>query len=69
MIKELSGARVVAGALEQAASDDEAEGGAESAQGNAGGWIRLEVMMEEYLDGAEVGCVWGGGGYIVCVYT
>lgn len=50
MIKELKGARVVAGALEQADSDDEAGQPA----GNAGGWIRLEVMMEEYLDGAEV---------------
>ena len=42
---------MVAGALEQADSDDE---GAEQPSGNAGGWIRLEVMMEEYLDGAEV---------------
>jgi biotin carboxylase len=59
--KELAGARIVAGALQQAKEGDE------DSEGNAGSWIKLAVMMEEYLDGPEV-CMavyflggWGGG--------
>ena len=47
--KDLSSARIVAGALQQ--GDDEA---GEEAQGKASSWIRTTIMMEEYLDGPEV---------------
>ena len=46
--KELSSAKIVAGALQQGAEDEEAE------TGNASSWIRTTIMMEEYLDGPEV---------------
>jgi biotin carboxylase len=58
--KELSSARVVAGALEQGGNDDaegdgEAGGGVDTnGKGNASSWIRTDIMMEEYLDGPEV---------------
>jgi carnosine synthase len=47
--KDLSSARIVAGALQQ--GDEEAE---EEAQDKASSWIRTTIMMEEYLDGPEV---------------
>ncbi|KXZ47333.1 hypothetical protein GPECTOR_36g58 [Gonium pectorale] len=47
---DMSRARIVAGALVE--GDDEGT----DAQGNAGGWIHLELMVEEYLDGHEVDC-------------
>ena len=49
--KELASAKIVAGALQQGDDDDE-EGAASN--GNAGSWIRMSIMMEEYLDGPEV---------------
>lgn len=50
--KELASARIVAGALVQGGEDDGAGGDADN--GNAGSWIRMSIMMEEYLDGPEV---------------
>ncbi|PNG99303.1 Carnosine synthase 1, partial [Tetrabaena socialis] len=47
----MSRARIVAGALVEG---DEGEDSAPA--GNAGGWIHLELMVEEYLDGPEVDC-------------
>ncbi|EFJ50268.1 hypothetical protein VOLCADRAFT_89214 [Volvox carteri f. nagariensis] len=47
---DMSRARIVAGALVE--GDDEGS----DAAGNAGGWIHLELMVEEYLDGHEVDC-------------
>jgi len=54
--KELASARIVAGALEQGEADGEDADGnvTTAAAGNAGGWIRMSIMMEEYLDGPEV---------------
>ena len=53
VVKELSSARIVAGALEQ--GDEEGDGNAGSCEkGNASSWIRTDIMMEEYLDGPEV---------------
>ncbi|GLC35522.1 hypothetical protein PLESTB_000198500 [Pleodorina starrii] len=49
---DMSRARIVAGALVE--GDD--EGSDNVASGNAGGWIQLELMVEEYLDGHEVDC-------------
>mmetsp|Transcript_26623 Transcript_26623/g.74731 ORF Transcript_26623/g.74731 Transcript_26623/m.74731 type:complete len:319 (+) Transcript_26623:1189-2145(+) len=46
--KELKSAKVVAGAI--TGGDDDGE------DGNAGGWICLDMIMEEYLDGPEVDC-------------
>mmetsp|Transcript_30006 Transcript_30006/g.71495 ORF Transcript_30006/g.71495 Transcript_30006/m.71495 type:complete len:603 (+) Transcript_30006:197-2005(+) len=45
--KELRSARIVAGAIEE---------GEDEAGGNAGGWICLDMILEEYLDGPEVDC-------------
>ena len=45
VISNLSGARVVAGALVEGSGEEDAE------PGNAGGWMDLSIMMEEYLDG------------------
>ena len=47
--KDLAGAKIVAGALQQ--GDDS---GNEEDQGNASSWIQTTIMMEEYLDGPEV---------------
>ena len=47
MISNLTGARVVAGALVEGTGEADAE------PGNAAGWFELNVMMEEYLDGDE----------------
>jgi biotin carboxylase len=54
--KELASARIVAGALEQGDADapDDADGNSTATAGNAGSWIRMSIMMEEYLDGPEV---------------
>lgn len=52
--KELASARIVAGALEQGGDDDAADGEEANGGGNASGWIRTTIMMEEYLDGPEV---------------
>ena len=59
VVKELKSAKVVAGALEQGGGDDDEEdggvGGEDSGKGgNAGSWIQMSIMMEEYLDGPEV---------------
>lgn len=48
VLRDLKGARVVAGALVEA-SEDEVD-----TDGNAGSWMDLSIMMEEYLDGPEV---------------
>lgn len=57
VVKEMAGARIVAGALQQG-SDEEEESvsGADKpkADGNAASWIRTTIMIEEYLDGPEV---------------
>lgn len=47
-MRDLKGARVVAGALVEATEDEI------GTDGNAGGWMDLSIMMEEYLDGPEV---------------
>ena len=55
VVKEMSSARIVAGALQQGDGDEEgADAGAPPAGGNASSWIRTTIMMEEYLDGPEV---------------
>ena len=46
-MKDLKGAKVVAGALVEGDEDDVADG-------NAASWMDLSIMMEEYLDGDEV---------------
>lgn len=48
VMRDLKGARVVAGALVEATEDEM------GTDGNAGGWMDLSIMMEEYLDGPEV---------------
>eukprot|EP00892_Ulva_mutabilis_P007810 jgi/Ulvmu1/5400/UM022_0195.1 len=48
VLRDLKGARVVAGALVEA-SEEETD-----TDGNAGRWMDLSIMMEEYLDGPEV---------------
>jgi biotin carboxylase len=45
VMKDLKGARVVAGALVEGDAEDD---------GNAAEWMDLSIMMEEYLDGDEV---------------
>lgn len=45
--RDMSGARIVAGALQQGDSTN---------SGNASSWINLQLMVEEYLDGPEVDC-------------
>ncbi|KAL3140541.1 hypothetical protein ABBQ32_005121 [Trebouxia sp. C0010 RCD-2024] len=56
--RELARAHIVAGALEQGAEDEEDAAGnateTTTAHGNAEGWIKLTLMLEEYLDGPEV---------------
>ncbi|GBF94434.1 hypothetical protein Rsub_07248 [Raphidocelis subcapitata] len=47
--RDMSRAKVVAGALIEG-GDDEDDGG------NAGGWINVQLMLEEYLDGPEIDC-------------
>ena len=47
-MRDLKGARVVAGALVEASEEEL------GTDGNAGGWMDLSIMMEEYLDGPEV---------------
>ena len=64
----MSRAKIVAGAL----VEGDAEG--EDVAGNAGGWIHLELMVEEVRaglwGGGGGGCVWGGavcgGGSGIC---
>lgn len=46
--KELAGAKIIAGALQQGDDQEETD------PGNASSWIRTTIMMEEYLDGPEV---------------
>lgn len=48
VVKDLSRAKVVAGALVEGGDDDE------TPPGNAGTWMKVELMLEEYLDGPEV---------------
>ncbi|GIL64485.1 hypothetical protein Vafri_18388 [Volvox africanus] len=50
---DMSRVRVVAGALVEG---DEGDVEGIDAAGNAKGWIHLELMVEEYLDGHEVDC-------------
>lgn len=46
--RDLRRAKIVAGALQQGDQEEEgAEGGEEEADGNAGTWINLDIMMEE----------------------
>mmetsp|Transcript_14843 Transcript_14843/g.44835 ORF Transcript_14843/g.44835 Transcript_14843/m.44835 type:complete len:618 (-) Transcript_14843:511-2364(-) len=47
--KEMAGARIVDGAMQAGAADEE-----ETDQGNAGSWVKLTLLLEEYLDGPEV---------------
>ena len=56
VVKELSSARIVAGALEQGSDEDASanEKQTTAPHGNASSWIRTDIMMEEYLDGPEV---------------
>eukprot|EP00891_Asterochloris_glomerata_P006828 jgi/Astpho2/6828/Aster-06504 len=59
VVKEMAGARIVAGALQQADASDEdepADGSAKPVrqEGNASSWIKMTLMLEEYLDGPEV---------------
>lgn len=46
-MKDLKGAKVVAGALVEGDGDEQDDG-------NAAAWMDLSIMMEEYLDGDEV---------------
>ncbi|KAI8466821.1 MAG: ATP-grasp domain-containing protein [Monoraphidium minutum] len=48
--RDMSRARVVAGAL------IEGKDGEEGADGNAGSWFNVHLMLEEYLDGPEIDC-------------
>eukprot|EP00775_Hariotina_reticulata_P008709 gene8709-8890_t len=50
VVKDLSRAKVVAGALIEGGDEDE------NGSGNAGSWFKVELMLEEYLDGPEVDC-------------
>lgn len=53
VVRDMSNARIVAGALVEGGDDEEGGGGG----GNAGSWINIMLMLE------EVGvCVGGGGG-------
>lgn len=58
--KEMAAARIEAGALVAGGEEEEEqEGGAAvpaapPTKGNAEGWIKMTIMMEEYLDGPEV---------------
>jgi carnosine synthase len=69
--RDMSRARVVAGALVEGKDDDEEEKEAAAAGGGDGAaagakaaasktgasaWIKVELMLEEYLDGPEVDC-------------
>lgn len=56
VIKELRSAKIVAGALQQGDDEDEDEVDIEPSgdSRSASSWIKLQVMMEEYLDGPEV---------------
>lgn len=47
VMKDLKGAKVVAGALVEGDDDNDDDG-------NASAWMDLSIMMEEYLDGDEV---------------
>lgn len=47
--RDMARAKVVAGALVEGKDDEEADG-------NAAGWINVQLMLEEYLDGPEVDC-------------
>eukprot|EP00201_Polytomella_parva_P001332 CAMPEP_0175085088 /NCGR_PEP_ID=MMETSP0052_2-20121109/28449_1 /TAXON_ID=51329 ORGANISM="Polytomella parva, Strain SAG 63-3" /NCGR_SAMPLE_ID=MMETSP0052_2 /ASSEMBLY_ACC=CAM_ASM_000194 /LENGTH=570 /DNA_ID=CAMNT_0016357021 /DNA_START=235 /DNA_END=1947 /DNA_ORIENTATION=+ len=51
VVSDMKKARVVAGALVEGNADDD-----DSVTGDAGSWIDLVIMMEEYLDGSEVDC-------------
>jgi len=55
VMSDMSKARIVAGALVEGVEGGEA--------GNAGGWIKTVLMLEEYLDGDEVDCdlIFDGG--------
>lgn len=52
VVRDLSRAKVVAGALVEGNEDDEDD----AAAGNAASWFKVELMLEEYLDGPEVDC-------------
>lgn len=57
--RELAKAHIVAGALQQGSDEDEDDAANEAIeatvqQGNADSWIKLTLMLEEYLDGPEV---------------
>lgn len=51
VMSDMKRARIVAGALVE--GDD---GDTDETSGNAGTWIQLVLMLEEYLDGQEVDC-------------
>ena len=51
VIRNLRGAKVVAGALVEGDGDGDGDG---DDAGGAAGWMDLSIMLEEYLDGAEV---------------
>lgn len=50
VVSDMKKARIVAGALIEGDEEDEGD------SGNAGSWIQLVLMLEEYLDGPEVDC-------------
>lgn len=52
--RDMSRAKVVAGALIEGKDEEEGEG--DGGSGNAGSWINVQLMLEEYLDGPEVDC-------------
>lgn len=47
--KQMAGARIVDGAMQAGSAADDAVD-----QGNAGSWVKLTLLLEEYLDGPEV---------------
>jgi hypothetical protein len=59
VVKDLSKARIVAGALVEGGDDDD---DLTAPSGNAGSWINVELMLEEVSSAAQCAPPGGGGG-------